>query len=124
MEQNYQEAATKDFEIIDDIQILKNYGYTITEWRHYFVNKTIGSTPDTCGGGTIRIEFPNLNFVKHIRTKNLCKRLDQILYQLMTSRYKTSGDPWIRKIKAGRLPFSIKEIKELKIQFRRESEFY
>lgn len=112
-----------NFELTTE-EVLQDLHISLSEWRHQFVNNTIKSYPDICGGGIIRIEFPTIPHIQRIRTKNLCKRLDNIIYQLMSPRYKNCGDKWIRKIKNDHLPFTIEEIKQLKISVKKDSDIF
>lgn len=109
----------KMFEEISDEEILHKLGLTLTDWRHKFVNLVIGHGPNLCGGGRIRIEFP-CGHVQKIRTGNLAQRLDDIIRQLMMPPNKICKDTWIRKLKAGRRQYTIKEIKNLKIQVQKD----
>lgn len=109
----------ENFKQITDEETLSKLGFTLTDWRHKFVNTLIGHGPDLCGGGRIRIEFP-CGHIQKVRTKNLSKRLDDIIYQLMAPANKTCKDTWIRKLKAGRQHYTIKEIKDLKIQVKED----
>ena len=86
----------KMFEEISDEEILRKLGFTLTDWRHKFVNLVIGYGPNLCGGGRIRIEFP-CGHVQKIRTGNLAQRLDDIIRQLMMPPNKICKDTWIGK---------------------------
>ena len=107
------------FELISDEEMLRKLGFTLTDWRRKFVNLIVGHGPNLCGGGRIRIEFP-CGHIQKIRTSNLAQRLDDIIRQLMMPPNKICKDTWIRKLKAGRRQYTIKEIKELKIQVRED----
>lgn len=100
-------------------ETLKEMGIDNITFRRWYIKKLVGGIYD-CGGGAVRIEFPDHSY-KVIRTKNLAKRLDDIFYQLMAPRNKLCKDTWIRKLKAGRQPFTYKEILNLKIQVRKEN---
>lgn len=107
------DISTSSFLFISDREAAKKMGISNYDWRRWYVQSKVGSYYNICGG-IIKIEFPN-GFKKVLRTGNLAKRLDDIIYQLMSPRNKLCKDTWIRKLKAGREPFSYKEINELKI---------
>lgn len=100
-------------------ETLTSMGLDPLTFRRQYIKQLVGGIYD-CGGGTIRIEFPT-GHVQIVRTKNLAKRLDTIFYQLMSPSNRKCQDTWIRKLKAGRQPFSYKEILDLKIQVRKEN---
>jgi hypothetical protein len=107
------------FELITDEKVLRELGFTLTDWRHKFVNLIVGHGPNLCGGGRIRIEFP-CGHIQKIRTNNLSQRLDDIIRQLMMPPNRICKDTWIRKLKAGRQQYTMREIRELKIQVRED----
>lgn len=112
----------QDFKTITDEEILKQLGYTVSQWRHYFVNGITGFKED-CGGGQIIIKFPD-GTVKRSRTKNLNVRLVDILVQLMSPRNIICKDTWIRNLKKTQSPLKIKDIKELNIRVIKDYENY
>lgn len=111
--------TNEKFNEISDEEILRSFGFALTDWRHMFVNLIVGHGPNLCGGGRIRIEFP-CGHIQKVRTNNLAQRLDDIIRQLMMPSNKICKDTWIRKLKAGRQGYTIKEIKDLKIQVKED----
>lgn len=109
----------EEFKLISPEKTLEEMGIDNLTFRRQYILYLVGGIYD-CGGGVIRIEFPD-HYVKKVRTKNLAKRLDSIFYQLMAPSNRKCQDTWIRKLKTGRPPFTYKEILELKIQVRKEN---
>lgn len=109
----------KEFKLISPEKTLEEMGIDNLTFRRQYIQYLVGGIYD-CGGGVIRIEFPD-HYVQKVRTKNLAKRLDSIFYQLMAPSNRKCQDTWIRKLKAGRRPFTYKEILELKIQVKKEN---
>ena len=109
----------EDFKLISSEKTLEEMGIDNLKFRRDDIIYLVGGIYD-CGGGVIRIEFPN-GHIQKVRTKNLAKRLDSIFYQLMAPSNRKCQDTWIRKLKAGRRPFTYKEILDLKIQVKKEN---
>lgn len=99
-------------------ETLKKMGYDSLTFRREYIKQLVGGIYD-CGGGVIRIEFPDHSY-KILRTKNLAKRLDNIFYQLMAPRHINCNDTWVGKLKAERGPLNFEEILKLKIQVRKD----
>lgn len=109
----------EEFKLISPEKTLEEMGIDNLTFRRQYIQYLVGGIYD-CGGGVIRIEFSD-HYVQKVRTKNLAKRLDSIFYQLMAPSNRKCQDTWIRKLKAGRRPFTYKEILDLKIQVKKEN---
>lgn len=92
--------------------VKKIYG-SIPQWRHNFVYERVGSLY-SCGGGIIHIKFSE-DHIQKIKSKNVAKTLDNIIYQLMAPPYVKRKNKWIEKILEGRHPYTVEEIENLKI---------
>ena len=67
-----------------------------------------------CGGGIIHIKFSE-NHTREIKSKNVAKTLDNIIYQLMAPPHVKRTTKWIKEILEGRRPYTVEEIEKLKI---------
>lgn len=94
---------------------LKNLNITTPEWRHNFVYKKVGSLY-TCGGGEITITLPN-NQSYTVKTKNLAKRLDKLISNLMSPTIKVN-DRWIENYKQSNSPLTIEDVENLEIKIK------
>lgn len=103
--EGFKEIATEEY-------VKKIYG-SIPQWRHNFVYERVGSLY-SCGGGIIHIKFSE-DYIQKIKSKNVAKTLDNIIYQLMAPPYVKRKNKWIEKILEGRHPYAVEEIENLKI---------
>ena len=102
-----------EFKTISEEQYLREHHIPISKWRHKFVAHYTGQIY-SCGGGEITIELPD-GSRKTFKTSNLAKRLDNLIYQLMSPRTVKTNDKWIAAYKEKFSPLTIKQIRELKI---------
>ena len=103
--EGFKEIATEEY-------VKKIYG-SIPAWRHNFVYERVGSLY-SCGGGIIHIKFSE-DHIQKIKSKNVAKTLDNIIYQLMAPLYVKRKNKWTEKILEGRHPYAVEEIENLKI---------
>ena len=102
-----------DFKEIPMTKVLKDHNKTISHWRHKFVAHYTGQIY-SCGGGEITIELPD-GSRKTFKTSNLAKRLDNLIYQLMSPRPVKTNDKWIAAYQEKFSPLTIEQIQYLKI---------
>lgn len=102
-----------DFKTIPMEQFLREHNISIPKWRHKFVAHYTGQIY-SCGGGEITIELPD-GSSKTFKTSNLAKRLDNLIYQLMSPRTVKTNDKWIASYKEKFSPLTIEQIEDLKI---------
>ena len=103
----------EDFKIVETKEALKKMGVSIPEWRHNFVYNKVGSLY-SCGGGIIHIKFSE-DYTREIKSKNVAKTLDNIIYQLMAPPHVKRKNKWINELLEGRHPYTVEEIEKLKI---------
>ena len=103
----------EEFKIINSEKLIKKIYGSIPTWRHNFIYERVGSLY-SCGGGIIHIKFSE-DHIQKIKSKNVAKTLDNIIYQLMAPRYVKRTTKWIEKILEGRHPYTVEEIENLKI---------
>jgi len=103
----------EDFKIVETKEALEKMGISVPQWRHNFVYNKVGSLY-SCGGGIIHIKFSE-DHIQKIKSKNVAKTLDNIIYQLMAPLYIKRKNKWIEKILEGRQPYAVEEIENLKI---------
>lgn len=103
-----------DFKIIEEKEAIEKMGINYLAWRRNYIRQITDGDLYDFKEGKIYIQFPS-GELKISKTKNVSKRLDQILYQLMSPHPKSYQDTWIRKIREGRGHYTIEEIKNLKI---------
>lgn len=110
--------SNPNFSSLTDSQTASKLNVPLSEIRHQLVASITGGIYD-CGGGTIRIEFPN-GHIQKLRTKNLARRLDEVFRQLMSLKVGPSTEKWIKQIREGRPPYSFEELRELNIKVRKD----
>lgn len=97
----------------------ENNTYSLVTWRRNYIERLVGRLYGY-KEGIITIEFPN-GIIKTLKTKNVAKRLDQILKQLMGADNQTYTDKWVEELREKRKAFSKEEIEELKIIVTKEN---
>lgn len=103
----------ENFKIVETKEALGKMGIPIPEWRHNFVYNKVGSLY-SCGGGIIHIKFSE-DYTRKIKSKNVAKTLDNIIYQLMAPPHVKRKNKWINELLEGRYPYTVEEIEKLKI---------
>ena len=107
-----------EFKKIPKEQFLREHNIPISKWRHNLSYQIAGSLY-YCGGGTVTIEMPD-GSVHSSKTKNLAKRVDQLIANLMCPRMNKVNVSWIQEYKDKYGPLSIDDIENLNITVKSE----